>query len=93
MLPGTRPTLLDTFATIGGYPNASSVGNVINEPDPTTALIPPAPTPAAKIATTSHGVKIIPFAAAFATDSRGVRVYSRQAGVELCAVMTGMPRW
>src|SRR5262249_58175556 len=50
-LPGTSPVLFDTFAMTGGKPNASSVGEGISDPDPTTALIAPPPIPAAPIAT------------------------------------------
>ncbi len=45
--------LLEMFAITGGMPNASSVGKVMRVPEPTTALMAPAPTPAARIATTS----------------------------------------
>ena len=48
--PGTSPTLFDTFASTGGYPKASSVGKVISVPEPTTVLIVPAASPAAKMA-------------------------------------------
>ena len=53
MLPGTSPMLLETLAVTGGTPKASSVGNVIKVPEPTTVLIVPAATPANRIATTS----------------------------------------
>src|SRR5215469_3078227 len=56
-LPGTSPTLFETLATTGGKPNASSVGKVISDPDPTTALTAPAAVPAARIATASPGPK------------------------------------
>jgi hypothetical protein len=39
-----------TFASTGGYPKASSVGKVISVPEPTTVLIVPAASPAAKMA-------------------------------------------
>src|SRR5579872_2154516 len=55
MLPGTSPMLFDTLAMTGGKPNASRVGNVISEPEPTTALTPPAAVPAARIASASPG--------------------------------------
>ena len=42
-LPGTRPIAFDMVAVTGGNPNATSVGNVTRVPDPTTALIVPAP--------------------------------------------------
>src|ERR1022692_5104989 len=45
--------LFDTLAMTAGRPNASSVGKVISDPEPTTALIPPAATAAAKIASAS----------------------------------------
>src|SRR5215471_5738703 len=48
--PGTRPTLLLTFASTGGYPSPISVGKVISVPEPTTVLMVPAATPAPKIA-------------------------------------------
>ena len=47
--PGTSPTLLDTFASTGGYPSASSVGKVISVPEPTTVLMVPAARPTAKM--------------------------------------------
>src|SRR5690349_24615376 len=53
MPPPTRPMLLETFATSGGYPNSSSVGNVASVPEPTTTLIIPAQNPAARIASAS----------------------------------------
>src|SRR5579864_8213124 len=56
-LPGTSPTLLETLATTGGKPKASRVGKVISDPDPTTALMAPAPQPAARIASASPGPK------------------------------------
>src|SRR5580700_6056756 len=55
MFPETRPTLLETLATTGAKPKASSVGKVISEPDPTTALTAPAATPAPRIASASAG--------------------------------------
>src|SRR5512146_627178 len=48
--PGTRPTLLLTFASTGGYPSPISVGKVISVPEPTTVLMVPAATPAPKMA-------------------------------------------
>ncbi len=45
--------LFETLATIGGYPTASSVGNVISVPEPITALIAPAANPAASTRMTS----------------------------------------
>ena len=48
---GTRPKLLDTFATRGGYPKKSRVGKVSSVPDPTIVLMIPAPVPASAIAT------------------------------------------
>src|ERR1700735_4539965 len=59
MLPETSPTLLDTLATTGGKPNASSVGKGISGPDPTTALMGPAPTPGGRMvgAPTRHPVR------------------------------------
>src|SRR5215469_3937 len=55
MFPDTRPMLFETLAMTGGYPKASSVGNVISEPDPTTALTAPAAIPAPRIAKASGG--------------------------------------
>ncbi len=52
-LPGTRPIAFDMVAVTGGNPNATSVGNVTRVPEPTTALIVPAPTPARKMTTIS----------------------------------------
>src|SRR5258708_38827971 len=42
--------LFETLAMSGGNPRASRVGKVISDPDPTTELIAPAATAAAKIA-------------------------------------------
>lgn len=39
----------DMVATTGGYPNATRVGNVMSVPDPTTALMAPAPKPARRM--------------------------------------------
>ncbi|MDP9779408.1 hypothetical protein J2S58_003031 [Nakamurella flavida] len=50
----TRPTEFDMVAVIGGYPNASRVGNVISVPDPTMVLMVPAPTPASAMSTISY---------------------------------------
>src|SRR5580700_11913864 len=47
--------LFDTLAVTGGKPNASSVGNVISDPEPTTALMAPAATPAPRIPAASAG--------------------------------------
>ena len=55
--PGTRPTLLETLATTGGYPIASSTGKVMRVPDPITALMVPAPNPAAMTAMISRADK------------------------------------
>src|SRR6478752_9701538 len=48
-LPGTRPIAFDIVAVTGGKPKATRVGKVIKVPEPTTALIMPAPTPARAI--------------------------------------------
>src|SRR3954453_16868492 len=56
MDPGTSPRVLETLAVIGGTPTASRVGNVINVPDPTTALMAPAATPASRTATICRNV-------------------------------------
>jgi hypothetical protein len=45
--------VFDTFAVTGEYPNASSTGNVISVPLPTTVLIAPAAMPAAAMAAIS----------------------------------------
>src|SRR4029077_2253900 len=47
--PATRPTAFDIVAVTGGSPSATKVGNVIRVPEPTTALIAPARTPARAI--------------------------------------------
>ena len=47
--------MLETLAVTGGTPNASSVGNVISVPDPTTVLIVPAASPASPISSASSG--------------------------------------
>ena len=57
--PVTTPMLFDTFATNGGYPRNSRTGNVTRVPEPTTALMVPAQSPATRI-------KI-----AWRTDTRG----------------------
>src|SRR5664279_2523838 len=54
--PGTSPTVFETFATTPGYPNARSVGKVMSEPEPTTVLMVPAASPAARIAIASSGL-------------------------------------
>ena len=46
--PGASPTVLETLAITGGTPSASSVGNVISVPEPTTVLIKPASPPGAE---------------------------------------------
>src|SRR5689334_9616807 len=55
--------LFETLAVTGGTPSASSVGKVISVPEPTTALIMPAPTPAASTASASHGLTGRPYPA------------------------------
>src|SRR3954447_20130434 len=57
-LPGTRPTVLETLAVTAGRPQASSVGKVTRVPDPTTALIVPAATPASRTASASQTEEI-----------------------------------
>src|SRR5690606_16224182 len=52
--PGASPMLFEMVAVTGGYPRASSTGKVNSVPDPTTALIAPAPMPATRIASASH---------------------------------------
>src|SRR5829696_6653331 len=54
--PGTRPTQLETLASTGGKPTASSVGKVTSEPEPTTVLTPPATAPATRTARASATV-------------------------------------
>src|SRR5689334_15680340 len=71
------PMLLEMFAPTAGKPKASSVGKVISEPEPTMALMAPAPTPARKIATISH------------TDTGAD--YLRRAGVTGSRGPTGRP--
>src|SRR5919107_548360 len=46
--------LLETLAVTAGKPNARSVGKVISVPEPTTALMAPAATPARAMATISY---------------------------------------
>src|SRR6266702_798998 len=58
--PGTSPRPLDTLAVSGGYPTASSTGNVTRVPDPTTELIMPATTPAPATATACNGCTALP---------------------------------
>src|SRR5215469_13034228 len=77
MLPGTSPTLFDTLATTGAKPNANSVGKVISEPDPTTALMAPAAVAAARIAMTSAPVTGSP------ASERGGRVGEPASGPAL----------
>ena len=52
----TASRVLVTLAVTGGSPIARSAGNVISVPAPTTAFIPPATKPAARIAVASRGV-------------------------------------
>src|SRR5438046_372973 len=54
--PGTNPMVFVTFACTGGNPNASNVGKVINDPDPTIVLMLPAANPAAATAAIWSGV-------------------------------------
>ena len=44
-VPATRPTVLLTLATTGEKPNASKVGKVMSEPEPTMVLTVPATKP------------------------------------------------
>ena len=46
--------MLLTFAVTGAYPKASSVGNVMSEPEPTIVLTVPASSPTPRIANASH---------------------------------------
>jgi len=46
--PGTRATVFEAFATIGGRPAASRAGKVIREAPPTMAVTIPPATPAPK---------------------------------------------
>ena len=55
MVPGKSPTVFDTFAASAGYPNASKVGKVMSDPEPTTVLTVPAAAPAARIRAASSG--------------------------------------
>src|SRR5215469_5660465 len=84
MFPGTRPTLLETLATMGGKPNASRVGKVIRDPDPTIALTAPAAMPAPRIPRASAG----PIGASHDVDH--IQVHSgrfrRQASVKRAVV-------
>src|SRR5690606_23308808 len=52
--------VLDTLATTGSTPTATSAGQVSRLPDPTTALIAPAATPAAHTASASQTVTATP---------------------------------
>src|SRR5674476_1707820 len=54
MPPATRPTVLETLATNGGYPKNSNVGKVIRVPAPTMVLMVPAAIPAPSRAMTSY---------------------------------------
>ena len=54
MLPVTRPIALDVVAVTGGYPSATRTGKVTSVPEPTTALISPAHTPARAMIAASH---------------------------------------
>src|ERR1700712_4129244 len=55
-LPGTRPRALEMEAVTGARPTASSTGKVTSVPEPTTALMDPAASPASATATISHAV-------------------------------------
>jgi hypothetical protein len=59
-LPGTRPIALLIVAVTGGKPKDTRMGNVIRVPEPTTALIAPAATPASKMAAVSTMVTARP---------------------------------
>ena len=49
IFPGMSPSALLMVAAWGGTPKATSAGKVIRVPEPTTALIVPAPSPARKM--------------------------------------------
>lgn len=51
---------MDIVAVAGGKPNAISVGKVTSVPDPTTALIVPAQSPATKMRMISSGLTLAP---------------------------------
>lgn len=55
--PGARPTVLETLATTGGKPSATSVGNVMSDPDPATVFTTPAARPASSTARDSTTVR------------------------------------
>ena len=61
MLPGMRPTALLIVAVTGGTPKATSAGKVMRVPEPTIALIVPAPSPASSTRAASRTVMQQPF--------------------------------
>src|SRR3954470_15897206 len=63
--------LFETFAVTAGYPRASSVGNVSSVPEPTTALIMPAPTLAASTASACQGLTGRPYPAVRVAHGEG----------------------
>jgi hypothetical protein len=52
--PVIRPMAFDVVAVTGGYPSATRTGNVTSVPEPTTALISPAHSPARAMIAASH---------------------------------------
>jgi hypothetical protein len=58
MLPGMSPTALLIVDTTGATPKATSAGKVISVPEPTTALMAPAATPARTIRAICHGSRL-----------------------------------
>ncbi|GAA1609246.1 hypothetical protein GCM10009733_001830 [Nonomuraea maheshkhaliensis] len=79
--------MLETLAVTGSTPSATSVGNVISEPDPTTALMAPATIPAAQIAASSHPVTQTPRSDRSRVDVPG----QGRGGSPFGRVLTGGP--
>jgi len=55
IVPGTNPTVFETFAMSGGYPRSSKVGKVTSDPAPTIAFTVPAKMPTAMMTTAPSG--------------------------------------
>jgi hypothetical protein len=59
-LPGTKPMALLIVAVTGEKPKDTRMGNVINVPLPTMALIAPAAAPASRMAAISTALTVRP---------------------------------
>src|SRR5690606_41973878 len=80
MLPGARPMAFGVVAVTGGYPSATSTGNVTSVPEPTTVLIIPAQTPAKVIRTACHQIMPHSRRLTIGTSRDGVTVRAARGG-------------